>query len=150
MQLWKLLLILVLIILICIPEADATFFTKLRDQKVKEWTNAEFSCRLDKPDAVVKWYRKGVLLVESEKYMMKTEKVIQKLIIKDCVPEDEQEYTIELPSGEKCDAKLEVVGERPLLSSSWLELACFVALAAGMLLYQTLPPTTPPSPSPDW
>lgn len=49
-------------------EAPTDFSTPLKDQTITEFEDAEFSCKLSKEKAVVKWYRNGREIREGPRY----------------------------------------------------------------------------------
>ncbi|CAI9556841.1 unnamed protein product, partial [Staurois parvus] len=76
-----------------ITEAPADFVQHLQDQTVIEFEDAVFTCQLSKEKAAVKWYRNGRELRENKKYQFEKDGSLHRLIIKDCRPEDECEYS---------------------------------------------------------
>lgn len=51
-----------------ISEAPTDFSAQLKDQTITEFEDAEFSCKLSKEKAVVKWYRNGREIREGPRY----------------------------------------------------------------------------------
>ncbi|KAL0184766.1 hypothetical protein M9458_020462, partial [Cirrhinus mrigala] len=75
-----------------ISEAPTDFTAQLRDQTITEFEDAEFTCKLSKEKAQVKWYRNGREIREGPRYHMEKEGNECKLVIKECRPDDECEY----------------------------------------------------------
>lgn len=51
-----------------ISEAPTDFTAQLKDQTITEFEDAEFTCKLSKEKAVVKWYRNGREIREGPRY----------------------------------------------------------------------------------
>lgn len=51
-----------------ISEAPADFTAQLKDQTITEFENAEFTCKLSKEKALVKWYKNGREIKEGPRY----------------------------------------------------------------------------------
>lgn len=51
-----------------ISEAPTDFTTQLKDQTITEFEDAEFTCKLSKEKAAVKWYRNGREIREGPRY----------------------------------------------------------------------------------
>lgn len=51
-----------------ISEAPADFTAQLKDQTITEFENAEFTCKLSKEKALVKWYKNGREIREGPRY----------------------------------------------------------------------------------
>lgn len=51
-----------------ISEAPTDFTAQLKDQTITEFEDAEFTCKLSKEKAVVKWYRDGREIREGPRY----------------------------------------------------------------------------------
>uniref|UniRef100_A0A3B3YDL6 Ig-like domain-containing protein n=1 Tax=Poecilia mexicana TaxID=48701 RepID=A0A3B3YDL6_9TELE len=75
-----------------ISEAPTDFTGQLRDQTITEFEDAEFTCKLSKEKAAVKWYKNGREIREGPRYHMEKEGKTCRLIIKVCRPDDECEY----------------------------------------------------------
>uniref|UniRef100_A0A3B3TJW5 Uncharacterized protein n=1 Tax=Poecilia latipinna TaxID=48699 RepID=A0A3B3TJW5_9TELE len=74
-----------------ISEAPTDFTGQLRDQTITEFEDAEFTCKLSKEKAAVKWYKNGREIREGPRYLsyFASHDI---LIIKVCRPDDECEY----------------------------------------------------------
>uniref|UniRef100_A0A3Q3GFD5 Immunoglobulin like and fibronectin type III domain containing 1, tandem duplicate 1 n=1 Tax=Labrus bergylta TaxID=56723 RepID=A0A3Q3GFD5_9LABR len=70
------------------PEVD--FAVKIQEVKAEEREDALFQCVLTAPMSEVKWYGKSALLSNSEKHeiTVSEDKLIHKLIVRDCMPLD--------------------------------------------------------------
>ncbi|XP_010793050.1 titin-like, partial [Notothenia coriiceps] len=75
-----------------ISEAPTDFTAQLRDTTVTEFEDAEFTCKMSKEKAAVKWYRNGREIREGPRYHMEREGKTCRLVIKVCRPDDECEY----------------------------------------------------------
>ncbi|KAF6733011.1 Titin, partial [Oryzias melastigma] len=75
-----------------ISEAPTDFSAQLKDQTIIEFEDAEFTCKLTKEKAEVKWYRNGREIREGPRYTFLKEGSTCTLIIKECRPDDECEY----------------------------------------------------------
>uniref|UniRef100_A0A3B3Q9Q6 Ig-like domain-containing protein n=1 Tax=Paramormyrops kingsleyae TaxID=1676925 RepID=A0A3B3Q9Q6_9TELE len=78
-----------------ISEAPTDFLTKLVDQTVTEFEDAEFSCMLTKDKGEVKWYKNGREIKEGPRYFFEKEGEMCKLHIKECRPDDEARLFVE-------------------------------------------------------
>uniref|UniRef100_A0A3P9BEB5 Titin n=1 Tax=Maylandia zebra TaxID=106582 RepID=A0A3P9BEB5_9CICH len=97
-----------------ISEAPTDFTAQLKDQTITEFEDAEFTCKLSKEKAAVKWYREGREIraedYKSLKYQMEKEGKTCRLIIKVCRPDDECEYACGVDE-RRTRARLFVEGE---------------------------------------
>ncbi|KAI4798301.1 hypothetical protein KUCAC02_022144 [Chaenocephalus aceratus] len=59
---------------------------------ITEFEDAEFTCKMSKEKAAVKWYRNGREIREGPRYHMEREGKTCRLVIKVCRPDDECEY----------------------------------------------------------
>ncbi|XP_036957614.1 immunoglobulin-like and fibronectin type III domain-containing protein 1 [Acanthopagrus latus] len=71
-----------------VPEVD--FAVKIKEVKAEEREDALFQCVLTAPMSEIKWYGKSALLTHGEKYeiIVSEDKLIHKLIVRDCRPLD--------------------------------------------------------------
>uniref|UniRef100_A0A8C7YJX4 Immunoglobulin like and fibronectin type III domain containing 1, tandem duplicate 1 n=1 Tax=Oryzias sinensis TaxID=183150 RepID=A0A8C7YJX4_9TELE len=71
-----------------VPEVD--FAVKIQEVKAEEREDALFQCVLTSPMNEIKWYGKSALLSNSEKHEITAseDKLIHKLIVRDCLPLD--------------------------------------------------------------
>uniref|UniRef100_A0A3Q3XGD8 Ig-like domain-containing protein n=1 Tax=Mola mola TaxID=94237 RepID=A0A3Q3XGD8_MOLML len=88
-----------------ISEAPTDFSVHLKDQTITEFEDAEFTCKLTKEKANVKWYRNGREIREGPRYS-----IICTLRIKECRPDDECEYACGVDE-KRSRARLFVEGE---------------------------------------
>lgn len=72
--------------------------------------DAEFEVELSREDVEVKWIRDEEIVKETKKYKIIKEKNLRKLVVKDCVHEDEVEYTC-LAEEIKTSSQLKVEGK---------------------------------------
>uniref|UniRef100_A0A3Q0SQI1 Uncharacterized protein n=1 Tax=Amphilophus citrinellus TaxID=61819 RepID=A0A3Q0SQI1_AMPCI len=93
-----------------ISEAPTDFSAQLKDQTITEFEDAEFTCKLTKEKAAVKWYREGREIREGPRYHMEKEGKRCTLIIKVCRPDDECEYACGVDE-RRTRARLFVEGE---------------------------------------
>ncbi|XP_076000940.1 obscurin isoform X2 [Genypterus blacodes] len=70
-----------------------TFKQKLQSQEAEEGTNMTLQCELSKPGVPVEWKKDSQVLKSGEKYQMKQEAAVNKLLISKVVPEDSGEYS---------------------------------------------------------
>lgn len=68
-----------------ISEAPTDFSIQLKDQTIAEFEDAEFTCKLTKEKADVKWYRNGREIREGPRY-----------VFEECVPSFAQSYISDL------------------------------------------------------
>uniref|UniRef100_A0A6I8QTY6 Titin n=1 Tax=Xenopus tropicalis TaxID=8364 RepID=A0A6I8QTY6_XENTR len=99
-----------------ITEAPTDFVQHLQDQTVIEFEDAVFTCQLSKEKAAVRWYRNGRELRANKKYQFEKDGSLHRLIIKDCRPEDECEYSCGVDE-RKSRARLFVEGKQNLYMS---------------------------------
>lgn len=77
---------------------------------MKEKENAVFTCKLNKDNAAVKWFKGGLEILPNEnKYKCTTDGSTYSLEILDCQLDDINDYAI-FYRGRKCQARLEVEG----------------------------------------
>uniref|UniRef100_A0A671YXI4 Immunoglobulin like and fibronectin type III domain containing 1, tandem duplicate 1 n=1 Tax=Sparus aurata TaxID=8175 RepID=A0A671YXI4_SPAAU len=71
-----------------VPEVD--FAVKIQEVKALEREDALFQCVLTAPMSEIKWYGKSALLTNGEKHeiIVSEDKLIHKLIVRDCMPLD--------------------------------------------------------------
>lgn len=97
--------------LLYVEEIPIEFIHKLENQTVKERQTATFTCKMNKENALVKWFKGGLEILPNEnKYMYVVDGENYSLEILDCQLDDINEYTISF-RGRKCSARLEVEGK---------------------------------------
>ncbi|KAM9408165.1 immunoglobulin-like and fibronectin type III domain-containing protein 1.1 [Pholidichthys leucotaenia] len=76
-----------------VPQVD--FAVKIQEVKAEEREDALFQCVLTAPMSELKWYGKSAPLTNSEKHeiIVSEDKLIHKLIVRDCMPLDGGIYT---------------------------------------------------------
>ncbi|CAH1802745.1 unnamed protein product, partial [Owenia fusiformis] len=82
--------------MILVEEAPLVFMTPLKDVTVMEKETASFECEISKPDQKATWYIEGEEVQESERVQIDMDSTIHSLTIKDCVLDDEAEYSIKI------------------------------------------------------
>lgn len=94
-----------------VPEVD--FAVKIQEVKAEEREDALFQCVLTAPMSEIKWYGKSALLKNDEKHeiTVSEDKLIHKLIVRDCLPLDAGIYAA-VAGIKSCNAWLVVEGEK--------------------------------------
>uniref|UniRef100_A0A8D3A752 Immunoglobulin like and fibronectin type III domain containing 1, tandem duplicate 1 n=1 Tax=Scophthalmus maximus TaxID=52904 RepID=A0A8D3A752_SCOMX len=97
-----------------VPEVD--FAVKIQEVKAAEREDALFQCVLTSPMDEIKWYGKNTPLSNSEKHEIITseDKLIHKLIVRDCMPLDAGIYAA-VAGIKSCNNWLVVEGENIIL-----------------------------------
>lgn len=97
-----------------VPEVD--FAVKIKEVKAEEREDALFQCVLTAPMSEIKWYGKSALLTHGEKYeiIVSEDKLIHKLIVRDCRPLDGGIYAA-VAGIKSCNAFLVVEGKKMFL-----------------------------------
>lgn len=83
----------------------------IEDVETQEKKTISFVCKVNRPEVVVRWMKAGQEVVLSKRIVYRVDGLKHTLTIKDCVMEDEGEYTAVLAE-DKCSAEL-MVGEAP-------------------------------------
>jgi len=90
---------------------EATFVLPLKEMNVTEDEDAEFTCELSKPDALVKWFKNGVELTANEHVTFETVGTKRTLKIHKSVLDDAATYQCQIvSSGASSQAELSVTG----------------------------------------
>lgn len=97
------------------PALPVTFKREIQRLVAKEGHSGVFSCELSKPGAPVEWKKGRVILKPGEKYEMKQEGRLTKLVINNIEESDAGKYTCKTKDNQST-AELTVQGET---SSSW-------------------------------
>lgn len=94
-----------------VPEVD--FAVKIREVKAAEREDALFQCVLTAPMSEISWFGKNTPLSNSEKYeiTVSEDKLIHKLIVRDCLPLDAGIYAA-VAGIKSCNNWLVVEGEK--------------------------------------
>lgn len=87
-----------------------TFTQEVQNAMIKEGDNGEFWCELSKPGAPVDWRKGRVILKSGDKYEMKQEGRITKLLIHNVEESDAGKYTCKTKDAQST-AELTVKGE---------------------------------------
>uniref|UniRef100_A0A3B5A7L2 Immunoglobulin I-set domain protein n=1 Tax=Stegastes partitus TaxID=144197 RepID=A0A3B5A7L2_9TELE len=66
-----------------ISEAPTDFTAQLKDQTITEFEDAEFTCKLSKEKAVVKWYRNGREIREGPRYHVQISSMEARLFVEE-------------------------------------------------------------------
>lgn len=80
-------------VVIGLPARPITFTRELQNQVSTEGKNAVFTCELSKPGAPVEWRKGRVILKPGDKYQMRLEGRLTKLVINNLVEADAGSYT---------------------------------------------------------
>lgn len=101
-----------------VPEVD--FAVKIQEVKAEEREDALFQCVLTAPMTEVKWFGKNAPLSNSDKHeiIVSEDKLIHKLIIRDCLPLDAGIYAT-VAGIKSCNAWLVVEGESIEVKSTY-------------------------------
>ncbi|XP_038134428.1 immunoglobulin-like and fibronectin type III domain-containing protein 1 [Cyprinodon tularosa] len=94
-----------------VPEVD--FAVKIQEVKAEEREDALFQCVLTAPMSEIKWYGKSALLTNNEKHeiTVSEDKLIHKLIVRDCLPLDAGIYAA-VAGIKSCNAWLVVEADK--------------------------------------
>ena len=96
---------------VTVSDVEATFVLPLKESSVTEDEDAEFTCELSKPDALVKWFKDGVELTPSEHVSFDSVGTKRTLKIHKSVLEDAAMYQCQIvSSGASSQAQLSVAG----------------------------------------
>lgn len=116
-----------------VPEVE--FAVKIQEVKAEEREDALFQCVLTGPMDEVKWYGKSAPLTNSEKHEISVseDKLIHKLIVRDCLPLDTGIYAA-VAGIKSCNAWLIVEGEI-ILHFLLLFLSQYFYLVHGSIRY---------------
>lgn len=100
----------IVLFIFAVPEVD--FAVKIQEVKALEREDACFQCVLTAPMNYIKWFGKNVPLSNSEKHeiTVSEDKLIHKLIVRDCLPLDAGIYAA-VAGIKSCNAWLVVEGE---------------------------------------
>lgn len=92
---------------------DVDFAVKIQEVKAQEREDAIFQCVLTAPKDPIRWFAKSTLLSNSDKHEITAseDKLIHKLIIRDCLPLDAGIYAA-VAGIKSCNAWLIVEGEK--------------------------------------
>ena len=100
-----------------LSDVEATFVLPLKETTVAEDEDAEFTCELSKPDALVKWFKDGVELSANEHVSFETVGTKRTLKIHKSVLDDSAVYQCQIvSSGASSQAQLTVTGTHFYLS----------------------------------
>lgn len=106
-----------IMILNLITALPVTFKRELQPLMVKEGDCGVFCCELSKLEAPVEWRKGRVILKPGEKYEMKQEGRLTKLIINDVEESDAGKYTCKTKHSQSV-AELRVQGETKISTAS--------------------------------
>lgn len=95
----------------CSSVEKLRFLDPLEDQETQEKKTVTFVCKVNRPEARVCWMKAGQELVFSKRIVYRPDGLKHTLTIKDCVMEDEGEYTATV-GDDKCSAEL-IISEAP-------------------------------------
>ncbi|XP_037539779.1 immunoglobulin-like and fibronectin type III domain-containing protein 1 [Nematolebias whitei] len=97
--------------------SNVNFVVKIQEIKAEERDDALFECVLTQPLPTITWMKKGVALEDGEKYeiTVSEDKLIHKLLIKDCSKSDKGIYSA-IAGMTSCSAWLVVEAQKDLAS----------------------------------
>ena len=92
------------------PEIPAKFLAELQDQTVLESDKAVLTCKTNKANVKVVWYKNNKKIKASDKYSISTDGADHSLSINDLKTDDAATYMVK--AGDlSCEAKVEVKGQ---------------------------------------
>lgn len=92
-------------------EEKLKFMEPIEDIETKEKKTISFVCKVNRPEVTVKWMKAGQEVTLSKRIVYRADGLKHTLTIKDCVMEDEGEYTAMI-GDDKCAAEL-IISEAP-------------------------------------
>ncbi|XP_037554230.1 obscurin [Nematolebias whitei] len=90
-----------------VKEKPVHIFRDVLNVKAVPGEDAELSCEITKPEATIRWLKNGHLIRPSPKYIMRVEKNLARMVIKNATIKDSGEYCCEAEGVASC-AKLEI------------------------------------------
>ena len=100
-------------------EEKLKFLEPLEDIDTQEKKTIVFTCKVNRPEVTVKWMKAGQEVTLSKRILYRVDKDKHTLTIKDCILDDEGEYTA-VVGDDKCTAEL-VISEAPTDFSTQLK-----------------------------
>lgn len=100
-------------------EEKIKFMEPIEDIETQEKKTISFVCKVNRPDVTVRWLKVGEEVKLSKRLVYRTDGLKHTLTIKDCVMEDEGEYTA-VVGDNKCSAEL-IISEAPTDFSTQLK-----------------------------
>uniref|UniRef100_A0A3Q0SLB3 Uncharacterized protein n=1 Tax=Amphilophus citrinellus TaxID=61819 RepID=A0A3Q0SLB3_AMPCI len=100
-------------------EEKLRFSEPIEDIETQEKKTISFVCKVNRPGATVRWMRAGQEVTLSKRVVYRADGLKHSLTIKDCIMEDEGEYTA-LVGDDKCAAEL-IISEAPTDFSAQLK-----------------------------
>ncbi|XP_010790362.1 titin-like, partial [Notothenia coriiceps] len=94
-----------------VKEESMRFVVPLEDIDTQEKNTIVFSCKVNRPNATLKWMKAGQEITFSKRIVYRADKEKHTLTIKDCTLADEGEYTA-MAGDSKCTAEL-IISEAP-------------------------------------
>lgn len=96
----------------CVPtEEKLKFLDPIEDMETQEKKTISFVCKVNRPKVTVRWMKAGQEVTLSKRIVYRTDGLKHTLTIKDCVMDDEDEYTA-VVGDDKCAAEL-IISEAP-------------------------------------
>lgn len=91
-------------------DTPVEFLAKLTEQFVEEDQQCVFTCVVDREDVTVDWFHNDLPLLPSDKHVVKDEKKMHTLVIKNTDHSDIGEYTV-VVGDSRSSAKLNLDGK---------------------------------------
>lgn len=92
-------------------EEKLRFLEPIEDNETQEKKTISFVCKVNRPGATVRWLKAGQEVTLSKRIVYRVDGLKHSLTIKDCIMEDEGEYTA-VVGDDKCAAEL-IISEAP-------------------------------------
>ncbi|KAJ8337405.1 hypothetical protein SKAU_G00386250 [Synaphobranchus kaupii] len=103
---------------------------ELQDTRVAPGEDAEFSCEVTQPGALIKWSKDGKAIRKSNKYEISQDGCLAKLLVHSTTTRDSGEYCCEVDSAGTTKAKLEVKGNKPVFAALQVSPSLYSALVS--------------------
>lgn len=103
----------------CRSEENLRILVPLEDIDTQEKKTISFSCKVNRPNATLKWMKAGEEIVFSKRLVYRVDKDKHTLTVKDCTLADEGEYTA-VAGDSKSTAEL-IISEAPTDFSAQLK-----------------------------
>lgn len=98
-------------LLMCVSEESLRIVVPLEDIDTQEKNTISFSCKVNRPNATLKWMKAGAEISFNKRIVYRVDKDKHTLTIKDCTLADEGEYTA-IAGDNKSTAEL-IISEAP-------------------------------------
>lgn len=97
---------------LCCSEESLRIVVPLEDIDTQEKNSVSFSCKVNRPNATLKWMKAGEEITFNKRIVYRVDKEKHTLTIKDCKLADEGEYTAVASADSKSTAEL-IISEAP-------------------------------------